>query len=100
MVHYHVPNEKRTKLKAKARWGVHLGMSQQSKGWKILDILTNKIVTSRDVTFYEKLSRKAWLQMKGEQQGDANNRPFEVIDESALPDKDFAEVSNQADAQR
>ncbi|CAI7794761.1 unnamed protein product [Closterium sp. NIES-53] len=44
------------KLAPKARWGLHLGVSLESKGWEVLDLTNNKVVTSVEVIFYETLS--------------------------------------------
>ncbi|CAI7775520.1 unnamed protein product, partial [Closterium sp. NIES-54] len=35
MVVFHVPKEKRGKLEASGRWGVHLGLAKDHKGWLI-----------------------------------------------------------------
>ncbi|CAI7866513.1 unnamed protein product [Closterium sp. NIES-53] len=35
MVVFHVPEEKRGKLEASGRWGVHLGLAKDHKGWLI-----------------------------------------------------------------
>ncbi|CAI7892082.1 unnamed protein product [Closterium sp. NIES-53] len=48
------------KLKPKARWGLHLGVSEESKGWELLDISDNRVVTTSDVVFYEKMSLEVW----------------------------------------
>ncbi|CAI7849614.1 unnamed protein product [Closterium sp. NIES-53] len=44
------------KLQPKARWGLHLGVSEESKGWELLDITDNRVVTTSDVVFYETMS--------------------------------------------
>ncbi|CAI7856292.1 unnamed protein product [Closterium sp. NIES-54] len=57
MVQFMVPEQQRGgKLAPKARWGLHLGVSSESKGWEILDLINNKVVTSVKVIFYEMLS--------------------------------------------
>ncbi|CAI7755999.1 unnamed protein product [Closterium sp. NIES-53] len=57
MVQFIVPEQQRGgKLAPKARWGLHLGVSLESKGWEILDLTDNKVVTSVEVIFYETLS--------------------------------------------
>ncbi|CAI7735268.1 unnamed protein product [Closterium sp. NIES-54] len=48
------------KLAPKARWGLHLGVSPESKGWEVLDLTDNKVVTSVEVIFYETLSLEVW----------------------------------------
>ncbi|CAI7799914.1 unnamed protein product [Closterium sp. NIES-54] len=57
MVQFMFPEQQRTgKLVPKARWGLHLGVSPESKGWEVLDLTDNKVVTSVEVIFYETLS--------------------------------------------
>ena len=50
----HVPAEKRTKLDEKSQKCVFLGNSDVTKGYRFLDVKTNKLVVSRDVIFDEK----------------------------------------------
>ncbi|CAI7879900.1 unnamed protein product, partial [Closterium sp. NIES-54] len=57
MVQFMVPEQQRGgKLAPKARWGLHLGVSPESKGWEVLDLTNNKVVTLVEVIFYETLS--------------------------------------------
>ncbi|CAI7789289.1 unnamed protein product, partial [Closterium sp. NIES-54] len=61
MVQFMVPEQRRSgKLAPKARWGLHLGVSLESKGWEVLDLTDNKVVTLVEVVFYEKLSLEVW----------------------------------------
>ncbi|CAI7857763.1 unnamed protein product, partial [Closterium sp. NIES-53] len=61
MVQFMVPEQQRGgKLALKARWGLHLGVSPESKGWEILDLTDNKVVMSVEVIFYETLSLEVW----------------------------------------
>lgn len=53
----HVPNEKRRKLDAKAKPGIFVGYSNESKGYKVFLLSEEKIEVSRDVTFDEE---KTW----------------------------------------
>ncbi|CAI7796892.1 unnamed protein product [Closterium sp. NIES-53] len=48
------------KLKPKAKWGLHLGVSEESKGWELLEIANNRVVTTSDVVFYENMSLEVW----------------------------------------
>ncbi|CAI7753489.1 unnamed protein product, partial [Closterium sp. NIES-54] len=43
-------------LKPKARWGLHLGGSEERKGWELLDNADNRVVTTSDVVFYDNMS--------------------------------------------
>lgn len=49
----HVPDQKRKKFDAKARKLVFVGYSTQHKGYRFLDLLTNRISISRDARFLE-----------------------------------------------
>ncbi|CAI7800944.1 unnamed protein product [Closterium sp. NIES-54] len=57
MAQFLVPEQQRDgELKPKARWGLHLRVSEESKGWELLDIADNRVVTTSDVVFYENMS--------------------------------------------
>ncbi|CAI7882681.1 unnamed protein product [Closterium sp. NIES-53] len=60
MVVFHVPREKRGKLEASGRWGVHLGLAKDHKGWLIWDLTSQQLTVSRDVKFLESLYYKEW----------------------------------------
>ncbi|CAI7874364.1 unnamed protein product [Closterium sp. NIES-53] len=61
MVQFMVPEQQRGgKLASKARRGLHLGVSPESKGWEVLSLIDNKVVTSVKVIFYETLSLEVW----------------------------------------
>ncbi|GJP38931.1 hypothetical protein CLOM_g23340 [Closterium sp. NIES-68] len=64
MVVFHVPKEKRGKLEASGRWGVHLGIAKDHKGWLLWDLTTQKLTVSRDVKFLESLYFKEWKQQQ------------------------------------
>ncbi|GAU22710.1 hypothetical protein TSUD_138340 [Trifolium subterraneum] len=49
----HVPDSQRTKLKDKSIQCVHLGVSDESKAYKLYDPVEKKIIVSRDVVFEE-----------------------------------------------
>ena len=53
LAHVHVPDVKRSKLDNKSFVCVLLGMSEESKGYKLFDPLNKKIVVSKDVIFEE-----------------------------------------------
>ena len=57
LAHVHVPKEKRRKLDDKNVCCVLLGVSEETKGYRLYDPLTEKIVVSRDVFFEEE---KGW----------------------------------------
>ncbi|CAI7772090.1 unnamed protein product [Closterium sp. NIES-54] len=61
-VWFMVPEQQRIgKLAPKARWGLHLGVSPESKGWEVLHATNNKVVTSVEVIFYETLLLEVWM---------------------------------------
>ncbi|GJP60077.1 hypothetical protein CLOP_g17216 [Closterium sp. NIES-67] len=64
MVVFHVPKEKRGKLEASGRWGVHLGIAKDHKRWLLWDLTTQKLTVSRDVKFLESLYYKEWKQQQ------------------------------------
>ncbi|CAI7911145.1 unnamed protein product [Closterium sp. NIES-54] len=64
MVVFHVPKEKRGKVEASARWGVHLGLVMDHKGWLIWDLTSQQLTVSRDVKFLESLYYKEWKQQQ------------------------------------
>ncbi|CAI5990521.1 unnamed protein product [Closterium sp. NIES-65] len=64
MVVFHVPKEKRGKLEASGRWGVHLGLAKDHKGWLIWDLTSQQLTVSRDVKFLESLDYKEWKQQQ------------------------------------
>ncbi|CAI7864584.1 unnamed protein product, partial [Closterium sp. NIES-54] len=64
MVVFHVPKEKRGKMEASGRWGVHLGLAKDHKGWLIWDLTSQQLTVSRDVKFLESLYYKEWKQQQ------------------------------------
>ncbi|CAI7812767.1 unnamed protein product [Closterium sp. NIES-53] len=64
MVVFHMPKEKRGKLEASGRWGVHLGLAKDHKGWLIWDLTSQQLTVSRDVKFLESLYYNEWKQQQ------------------------------------
>ncbi|CAI7768266.1 unnamed protein product [Closterium sp. NIES-53] len=61
MVQFMVPEQQLCrKLAPKARWGIHLGVSPESKGWEVLDLTNNRVVTTMEAIFYESMSLEEW----------------------------------------
>ncbi|CAI5464028.1 unnamed protein product [Closterium sp. Yama58-4] len=50
------------KFAQRVRWGIHLGLSNEHKGWLILDINSKETVPARDVFFYERLTLRQWIE--------------------------------------
>ncbi|CAI7839053.1 unnamed protein product [Closterium sp. NIES-53] len=48
------------KLAPKARWGLHLGVSAASKGWTVLDLESNRLITAVEALFYATMSLAGW----------------------------------------
>ncbi|CAL2236260.1 unnamed protein product [Prunus armeniaca] len=57
IAHVHVPEERRTKLDNRSITCVLLGVSEESKGYRLFDPVAKKVVVSRDVIFEEE---KEW----------------------------------------
>ncbi|CAI7731086.1 unnamed protein product [Closterium sp. NIES-54] len=64
MVVFHEPKKKKGKLEASGRWGVHLGIAKDHKGWLLWDLTSQKLTVSRDVKFLESLYYKEWKQQQ------------------------------------
>ncbi|CAI7892152.1 unnamed protein product [Closterium sp. NIES-53] len=76
MVQFMVPEQQRgRKLAPKARRGLHLGVSPESKGWEVLDLTDNKVVKSVEVIFYETLSLEVWKAKFGPASGRTQAHP-------------------------
>ncbi|CAI7830703.1 unnamed protein product [Closterium sp. NIES-53] len=86
MAQFLVPEQQRGgKLKPKARWGLHLGVSGESKGWELLDINANRVVTTSDVVFYEDMSLEVWKSEHGPVSGRTPTTPPTNTSTSTLP---------------
>ncbi|CAL5371264.1 unnamed protein product [Camellia sinensis] len=57
VAHVHIPDVRRTKLDAKSFTCVLLGVSEESKAYRLYDPIAKKVVISRDVVFEED---KSW----------------------------------------
>lgn len=57
VAHVHIPDQKRSKLDDKSKQCVLLGVSDESKAWRLYDPATKKIEVSKDVVFEEE---KGW----------------------------------------
>ncbi|CAA7062104.1 unnamed protein product [Microthlaspi erraticum] len=53
IAHAHIPDEKRSKLDDKSTACILLGFSEESKGYRLYNPKTKKIIVSRDVVFEE-----------------------------------------------
>ncbi|GLU00272.1 hypothetical protein SLE2022_176510 [Rubroshorea leprosula] len=62
----HVPDQKRSKLDDKGEKCIFLGVSDQSKAYRLYNPLTKKVIISRDVGFDE-ASTWSWTEKSGQQ---------------------------------
>ncbi|CAI7821607.1 unnamed protein product [Closterium sp. NIES-53] len=86
MTQFLVPEQQRGgKLKPKARWGLHLGVSVASKGWELLDVDANRVVTTSDVVFYEAMSWAEWKSEHGPVSGRTPSTPPTDTSSATLP---------------
>ncbi|CAI7758968.1 unnamed protein product [Closterium sp. NIES-53] len=56
--------EKRGKLEASGRWGLHLGIAKDHRSWLVWDLTSQKLTVLRDVNFLESLYYKEWKQQQ------------------------------------
>ncbi|CAI5955721.1 unnamed protein product [Closterium sp. NIES-64] len=73
------------KLQPKSRWGLHLGVSAESKGWELLDIADNRVVTTSDMVFYEDLLLAEWKSEHGQVSGRTPTTPPTDTSTATLP---------------
>ncbi|CAI7897617.1 unnamed protein product, partial [Closterium sp. NIES-53] len=82
MVQYLIPEHERAgKLASKTRWGMHLGMSMESKGWHVVDVESKRMVITRDARFYEDMTLERWQKWHA-RVGDGNDQstpPFASV---------------------
>ncbi|CAI7839451.1 unnamed protein product [Closterium sp. NIES-53] len=96
MEQFLVPEKQRGgKLKPKARWGLHLGVSEESGGWELLDLTNNRVVTTSDVVFYETMSLEVWSSEHGPALGRTQVNPPTDTSTATLPL--LAEIGELAD---
>ena len=65
MCYTHVPDQKRHRLEDKAERGIFVGYSSQSKGFKVYNIETKKVIISRDIKVDEDATWN-WVEGKSE----------------------------------
>jgi len=56
----HIPSEERSKLDSKSKKCIFIGFKKEVKGYKLWDLVLEKVVISRDVVFDEKSMLKAF----------------------------------------
>ncbi|CAI5953526.1 unnamed protein product [Closterium sp. NIES-64] len=86
MAQFLVPEQERGgKLQLKARWGLHLGVSAASKGWELLDVDADRVVTTSDVVFYEEMSLAEWKSAHGPVSDRLSSTPPSDTSSATLP---------------
>ncbi|CAI6006518.1 unnamed protein product [Closterium sp. NIES-64] len=86
MAQFLVPEQQRGgKLKPKAKSGLHLGVSAASKGWELLDVDTDRVVTTSDVVFNEEMSLAEWKTEHGPVPGRSSSTPPSDTSSATLP---------------
>jgi len=70
LAHVHTPDQQRIKLDTKSKKCVLLGVSEESKAYRLLDPINNRIIISKDVIFEE---GKNWNWEKNEQENHQDN---------------------------
>lgn len=53
IAHVHVPDNRRSKLDDKSERCILLGVSEESKAYRLYNPISNKVIISRDVIFVE-----------------------------------------------
>jgi len=70
LAHVHTPDQQQIKLDTKSKKCVLLGVSEESKAYKLLDPINNRIIISKNVIFEE---GKNWNWEKNEQENHQDN---------------------------
>ncbi|KAJ9559214.1 hypothetical protein OSB04_013828 [Centaurea solstitialis] len=104
IAHVHVPGEKRSKLDDKSVTCILVGLSEESKGYRLLNPQTKKIITSKDVRFEED---KLWewgadQGKKNEPEmtwGDDEQQEENVVDEDICDDEEVYEDDNHGETE-
>ncbi|CAI7840394.1 unnamed protein product [Closterium sp. NIES-54] len=73
----------RWKAEAEGWGGLHLGVSEESKGWELLNLIDNRVVTTSAMVFYETMSLEVWKSKHGLASGRA--QPADEDAEDVLP---------------
>lgn len=93
LAHAHIPSQKRNKLEDRSRPHIFIGVSKESKAYRLFDPTTNKICTSRDVVFEENIGWD-WKRSKEEvisdvlEWGDTRNYEDSEEDDEAEPERE------------
>ena len=88
--HVHVPDNTRVKLDAKSFKCILLGVSEESKAYRLFDPLSNKIIVSRDVVFEED---QQWNWDDGHKQAILAELEWETEEETEVEDEGDGEES-------
>lgn len=81
----HVPNAKRLKLDARSQKCVMIGYSEESKGYKMFNPMTKKVIISGDVVFEEE---KSWDWKRAEEEARNDILDWGEVDEDIYASSD------------
>jgi len=60
VAHAHIPDQKRSKLDDKSKKCVLLGVSDESKAYELYDLVSKKIIISKDVIFERRMQTRSF----------------------------------------
>ena len=102
IAYVHIPDVHRKKLDDKRKKCVHLGVSEESKAYKLYDPIEDKIIVSRDVVFEE---NKGWkwneksnpevIAIEGEDGNSENNEDIGEIVENKSSESSSSEHEDE-----
>ncbi|KAG7598707.1 Zinc finger CCHC-type superfamily [Arabidopsis suecica] len=95
--HVHIPDQRRRKLDDKSKKCVFLGVSEESKAWRLYDPITKTIVISKDVVFDESKSwdwSQAGVEEKALDCGDEEDQNAEEGGDDAIHETPASSSSN------
>ncbi|CAJ2635927.1 unnamed protein product [Trifolium pratense] len=95
VAHVHIHDSQRKKLDDKSKKCVLLGVSEESKAYKLYDPIENKIIISRDVIFEES---KSWNWSKPKKPAKTGNEWEEIDSADGSNDEEPACTDEQATA--
>lgn len=89
----HVPNQKRQKWDKKSIKMIMVGYCENTKGYRVMDPITHKVIKSRDVAFFEKYDHNVSLPIPSGDVTDKGNQS--VSDSAAAPTNSESTTQNQ-----
>ena len=110
VAHVHIPDQRRGKLDDKSKRCVFLGVSDESKAWRLYHPISKKIIVSKDVVFEEE---KCWNWQKSNEEtkdevldwgdekednapADRNEEPVEIHSNSSSDNSEISSSSSKS----